>query len=103
MREDPDYRDEADAQEDALLDAYDAEDLESETHREAVRRYPHAIEAKFPEHLKKALGEAGYSFSELGLFTDFDGDIKSPELMIQIWAIVQSILRDGDFPADLRM
>lgn len=59
--------------------------------------------SEFPKELERDVAEAAYTFSELYGFTDFDGDIKGHELMVQIWAIVETIRTNGGFPADLRM
>ena len=86
-----------------LEDAYDEEDMVQEALREDVRCFPHQLEETFPEGLKRAVAEAAHTFSELGLFTDFDGDIKDSALMIQIWAIVETIRLDKGFPANLKL
>lgn len=82
---------------------YTDENAAGDAHQETLADYPQQIMETFPESLERAVGEAAYAFSERGQFIDFDGEIKDPALMIQIWAIVETIRRDGDFPADLRM
>lgn len=67
-----------------------------------LRNFALSVEREFPPELHRAVSEAGYSFSEMGAFADFEGRL-STEQMIQIWGIVETIRRDGDFPADLRM
>lgn len=81
----------------------DTEENAWEDKRDGLEAFPEQIAERFPEGLKSAVAEAGYSYSETGSFFNFDGAIKDPDLMIQIWAIVETIRIDGGFPESLRM
>lgn len=68
-----------------------------------IEGYESEKASEFPKELERDVAEAAYSFSELYGFADFDGDIKGHGLMIQIWAIVETIRSEGGFPDNLRM
>lgn len=85
-----------------MADDFD-EDLDAvDTHEAGLAIYSEALENEFPDKLTRDAGEAAYAYSERCAFVD-GITVKDPYLMIQIWAIVETIRRDGGFPEHLRM
>ncbi|AXQ70028.1 hypothetical protein HOU03_gp240 [Caulobacter phage CcrSC] len=65
-----------------------------EAEQEIARLYP---------PIDRALNEASYTMSEIGLWIDQEGGISIPAI-IQAWALVETLRRNGgQFPSKLRM
>lgn len=79
-----------------MSDEYDREE-----HQENCLKLVENIIQEFPSKRMGDLGEACYSFSELGLWNDAGISI-DPKLAIQIWAVVEMSLR-GEWNDELRM
>lgn len=78
--------------------------MEWEEHRTKAEAFVADTENSYPVDpvMDKALNEALYTFSELGLWK-MDIDIKRAEEAIRVWAVVEAVRRSGAFPQELRM
>lgn len=75
--------------------------MDWDEHRAASERFIEVVEKEFPAKLKQPLSEAIYTFGELGLWFETEGI--STEDGIRIWALVESVRKNGGFPKELRM
>jgi hypothetical protein len=77
--------------------------MEWEEHREKAVAFVADAENSYPkDDLDRALSNALYTFSELGLWK-MDIDIKGTEEAIRVWAVVEAVRRAGEFPSNLTM